>query len=181
MSLPLRWLARKSVTSADPWRRESLPGSRSGRPQTRRIGGGAAAAEGKLSHTQTPQSRLLPTAGTFRWASWVRVSATSAVVLSHAGITIQHTHTQTKKTSQTGNRKDYFYGTHSTNSTLLTVSHTCNPTLMSVFAESDDQHALIVCSTHTHTLTLPRRRVRRVFFVTGNNKGHRLEPLYANV
>lgn len=102
MSLPLRWLARKRVTSADLQRRETLSGSHSGQPQTRRIGGGAAAAEGKLSHTQTPQSRLLPTAGTLRRASRVCVSA----VLSHVCVTIRHTQ---KKKSQTGNREDYFY------------------------------------------------------------------------
>lgn len=81
MSLPLDWLARESVTSANLRRQKPRLETSGGRgkknavqpkhthtgwPQTQRIGGGGggAAAEDKLSHTQTPQSRLLPTAGT---------------------------------------------------------------------------------------------------------------------
>ncbi|CAJ1083007.1 hypothetical protein JOB18_000905 [Xyrichtys novacula] len=41
------------------------------------------------SHTHEPQSRLLPTAGTFRSASCVCISVKGGAVLSH--VTIQHT------------------------------------------------------------------------------------------
>lgn len=60
----------------------------------------AAAAEGKHSHTQTPQSRLLPTAGTLRPASCVHFSKRRC-----GSVTV----------TQTDNRKDFLTATRSTN------------------------------------------------------------------
>lgn len=56
------------------------------------------------------------------------------------------THTQ-KRNHKLAIERTIFMATHSTNSTLLTIHDMRNPTWTSAFAESDNQHALIVSSS----------------------------------
>ncbi len=134
MSLPFDWLVKKSVTSADLQRQtprvESSGGGKrdthTSRPQTQRIGDGggrgAASAQSKHSHTEPPQSRLLPTAGTFRSALCVHFSR------GRCGFVTCRRNNPTQRNHKLAIERTIFMVTRSTNSTLLTIYDMCNLT-----------------------------------------------------
>lgn len=95
-------------------------------PQTLRIGDGGgrrtAAAEGKHSHTEPPQSRLLPTAGTLRSALCVHFSK------GRCGFVTCRRYNPTHRNHKLAIERTIFMVTRSTNSTLLTIYDMCNLT-----------------------------------------------------